>query len=193
MPTKSIASIFFIIVIGFNSYSTPSHAENAQLTLSMQDLTWLSCEPNENIDQVIRTLKNNYKIKMSSMEYAGHNSYVTGDPTPAMAWFLSIEKNPRGKLIGMQYSRWKDRKGGVRITTNRGIKYGSGIASVFDSYGAHPKIVRTRHPRMNYVKLHYPFVLEKTGQKGELKFTLRHKLGSSDETATVITIEWILV
>jgi hypothetical protein len=176
-----------------NSHSTASYAENYHLILSKQELTWICCEPNENINKAIEILRNKYKVEVSSMEYAGLNSYVAGDPTPAMSWFLSIEKNRQNKLTGMEYGRFKESEGGLRVETSRGIKYGSGIASVYNSYGTNPTIIRTRHPMMNYVDLKYAFELRETGQKGNLIFTLHYKLGDSEKNATVIRLKWILI
>lgn len=185
--------IFLIIVISLSCYNTFSKAENYHLALSLKDLTWLYCKPNENITKVIEILRNNYKIEMSSMEYAGLNSYVAGDPTPAMSWILIIEKNRKDKLICMEYGRFKESNGGVRIKTSKGIEYGSSISSVYDSYGNSPAIVRSRDPMMHYVDLEYPFVLEETGQNGKLIFTLHYKPGDSEKTATVIKLKWLII
>ncbi len=192
MPNRYISLIIFLILISLNCYSASSYAENPGLVLSIQDLTWLSCEPNEKIEKVIEKLQNEYKISMSSMEYAGHNSYVGGDPTPAMSWLLTIEKNWKGKLVRMEYGRFKESDRGVNVATNRGIKYSSSIASVYDSYGTNPSVIRRQHPMMNYIDLQYPFVIKGTRQKGKLIFTLHYNLGDSEQNATVIWLKWIL-
>lgn len=185
--------IFFLIVISLNCCNTLSKADNYHLVLSIQDLTWLSCEPNENIDKVIEKLRNNYDIIIDSWEYDGKNYYNAGDPTPAMSWILMLEKNRKDGLIGMEYGRFKKGNGGARIKTNKGIEYGSDISRVYDSYGICPVIDRRRDPVMNYVDLKYPFVLEKTGQKGNLIFTLHYKAGDSEKAATVIGLKWRII
>lgn len=193
MTNKYPALIIFLVLISLNCYNAPSYAENSGLVLSIQELTWLSCEPNEKIGNVIEKLQSDYKISMSSMEYAGLNSYVSGDPTPAMSWLLTIEKNREGKLVRMEYGRFKESKEGVRVATNRGIKYGSNIARIYDAYGANPSVIRRQDPMMNYIDLQYPFVIEETRQEGKLIFTLQYNLGDSEKKATVIWLKWILI
>lgn len=193
MPEKCLLPVLFLMFTITTCLSSSSYAEDSRLVLSTQDLTWLYCTPNEDINKTLATLKKNYKINIHSMAYAGHSSYVAGDPTPAMSWVLKIDKNSRGKLISMEYSRFKESDGGVKIKTNRGIEYGSGIERVYDSYGPGPTIDRTQDPGMRYVNLKYPFVLEETGQEGHLTFILHHKPGDPEETATVIKMRWDII
>lgn len=57
-----------------------------------------------------------------------------------MLWILSIEKNRQGKLVRMEYGRIDECNEGVRITTRRGVEYGSGITGVCDTYGTNPTL-----------------------------------------------------
>lgn len=162
------------------------------MILSKQDLTWVSCAPNDDINTVVNTLKQKYRVEMSSMAVAGGNAYVGGDPTPAMAWVLSIDFSDRGKVTGMKYGRFKKSKGGIKIKTSRGIEAGASMSRVHERYGPSPTITRKRDPAMKYVYLDYPFVLEETGQKGKLIFTLQHKVKVPEIDAKVISIEWVM-
>ena len=192
MPRHCLISFLLLLLFfGFNGHHT--HAETAALILSKHDLTWVSCAPNDDIDTVVDALKQRYKVEMNSMAHAGVNAYVGGDPTPAMAWVLSLDFNDHGHVIGMKYGRFKKSKTGIAIKTNRGIEAGSSLSRVYERYGQSPKITRKRDPAMKYVYLEYPFLLEESGQQGRLIFTLQHKVGAPELAATVIVLEWVLI
>lgn len=176
----------------FNGHITLSNAETASLILSKQDLTWVSCAPNDDINQVVDTLKQTYKVDMSSMVYAGVNAYVGGDPNPAMAWVLSVDFSDQGKVTAMKYGRFKESKSGIKIKTNRGIEAGASISGVYERYGDRPTLTHRRDPAMKYVYLEYPFLLEETGEKGKLIFTLQHKVKAPENEARVIIMEWVM-
>lgn len=192
MPRLCSVLLYLLTCLWCDGYHTESTAEEVRLILSRQDLTWVSCGPGDAIDTVVQRLKLTHKVKMSSMAYAGMNAYVGGDPTAAMAWVLSVDYNDRGKVTGMKYGRFKASDSGIKIKTNRGIEAGSSISKVYELYGQSPSVKRRRDPAMRYVYLEYPFLLEETGQKGELIFTLQHKVKAPELDATVISIEWVL-
>jgi hypothetical protein len=192
MPKKYLISFLFLTLFLFNGRHCLLNAEPAALILSKQDLTWVSCAPNDDIETVVDTLKQNYKVEMNSMAVAGVNSYVGGDPTPAMAWVLSIDFSDHGKVTGMKYGRFKKSNGGIKIKTSRGIEAGASMSRVHERYGHSPTITRKRDPAMKYVYLEYPFVLEETGQKGKLIFTLQHKVKVPELEARVIVFEWVI-
>lgn len=192
MPKKYLISFLFLTLFLFNGRHCLLNAEPAALILSRQDLTWVSCAPNDDIDTVVDTLKQDYKVAMNSMAVAGVNSYVGGDPTPAMAWVLSIDFSDHGKVTGMKYGRFKKSNGGIKIKTSRGIEAGASMSRVHERYGHSPTITRKRDPAMKYVYLAYPFVLEETGQKGKLIFTLQHKVKVPELEARVIVFEWVI-
>jgi hypothetical protein len=192
MPKKYLIPYLILTLFLFNGRHCLLNAEPAALILSKQDLTWVSCAPNDDIDTVVDTLKQNYKVEMNSMAVAGVNSYVGGDPTPAMAWVLSIDFSDHGKVTGMKYGRFKKSNGGIKIKTSRGIEAGASMSRVHERYGHSPTITRKRDPAMKYVYLEYPFVLEETGQKGKLIFTLQHKVKVPELEARVIVFEWVI-
>lgn len=193
MPKTALSLIFFLIFICMISLSSFSYSKASPLVLSLQDLTWLNCKPNEDINRILEILRQNHKISMHSTAYSGNSAYVAGDPTPAMSWVLSLDKNSRGELISMEYGRFKESKGGVKVQTSRGIEYGSNIERIYDAYGTNPETDHVRDPGMRYVELTYPFILEETGQNGKLIFVLHHKPGDSEQTATVIRMKWNII
>lgn len=191
MIKNAAISICFLVIVFLAIFFDPSNAEEKQIILRQHDLTWLSCRPNDNITKVIETLNEKYQLKMDSMENVGDPCYVTGDDTRAMAWILSIEKSRKGTLIGMAYGRFKKSPNGIHLKTSRGIEFGSCISSIYDKYGNGPVIERTRDPKMNYIDLKYPFIIEETGQRGNLTFVLKYRPHEPEIKATVIKIEWL--
>lgn len=180
----------YMTIASLGSYVASSYAESSDLMLSEQDLTWLSCKPNDDLNKVLRILKDKHKLDMDSMRDLGINTFVAGDPHPAMAWILSVDGSEQDKLNRFTYGRFKESKEGPKIKTNRGIGYGATTTSIYEAYGKNPMITRSKDPGMYYFDLEYPFILQETGQKGKLRFILKHKPDVPENKASLFKIEW---
>lgn len=213
MYQKFIVLNIALMALFVFSCATPADAqETSNLILKIEDLTWISYKPNDDVKNVVAHFRKKYKLHVSSMANNGVNCYVTGDQTRAMSWVMSFEYDNREKLSGITYSHFKLDRKGMPITTSRGIKIGSTIETVIERYGKVKEIVNPRFPEdyfaklpypslindtsqpvYNYLELTYPFLIKETSQKGELKFSVRYKRGNSRKEAVVTHMKYQLL
>lgn len=162
------------------------------LKLSINDLVIDDFKPNADINQVVASFKKKYpNIPIDPFDYDGETSYLSGDPTPSMAYFLSFGYEDK-KLTSYTYEQFDLDHKGLNVKTKKGIKAGSPIKDVYASYGKNAKEEITKNPKSNYLDLIYDVTIKETGQKGTLHFSARFGKGAKQDTAVVYGITYIL-
>ena|GEM_PF-6811561 len=191
MASRNLVCVFTLcLAILFTLPGTMVGAEPLQVT--KQDLTFLGFEPNQEIEQVVKKFKKNYPtIPIDPFEDDGQTSYLSGDPTPAMAYFLELAYDG-GQLTGVDYRHFKIERSGFPFKTSRGIQAGSGIQAVYEKYGKQADVTRSNEPDHHYIDVSYDFVLQDTHQRGTLTFMLRHKKLEAENQAKVWGIQYKL-
>ena len=156
--------MLFLLMIPERGYA------NTQLTLKAADLNVWGVEPNELVSTSMGKFMKRYpKLDFSKVD----DGYITGDPTPNMAYFIEFYTDSKERVIGIEYENFVLNKG-LKFTTSKGIKMGSTIQNVLDKYGKKPKETTTKNPEATYLTLTYPITIKETKQKGTMTFMLRH-------------------
>ncbi|MFD2442863.1 hypothetical protein ACFSO7_02490 [Bacillus sp. CGMCC 1.16607] len=166
-------------------------ATTNSIVLSSKDVTLMGISLNENINNMVGRFKKTYKnIPIEPFSHNGETSYLSGDPTPAMAYFLGVDYDTKKRVIGVDYQHFKSEKKGFNVVTSRGIKPGSSISQVYKQYGKKVKISRDKDPGWNYVELTYNISIKETKQTGTLTFMTRYSKKQKEADAKVMGIEY---
>ncbi|MEH7085429.1 SH3 domain-containing protein [Neobacillus drentensis] len=157
------------------------------LTLTTKDLSLWKIKPNDSASGSMRLLKKAYKqLDFDRVE----DGYITGDPTPQMAYFLEIYTDSKGLVTGIDYEHFKEKNKGLKFVTSKGLKVGSSIQTVYKKYGKHPKVKYDKDPGNHYIFLTYPISLKDTKQTGTLTIKTRYGIKGKKSTAKVYAFEY---
>ncbi|MED4203650.1 hypothetical protein [Neobacillus mesonae] len=177
----------FLLVFGLFS-ENPALAKGAT-TLTTKDLTMWKIKPNDSASSAIKKLKKTFKqLDFDKVD----SSYITGDPTPQMAYYLELYTDSKGRVIGMDYEHFKAKNKGLNFNTNKGLKIGSSIQTVYKKYGKRPNVKYDKDPGNNYIFLSYPIVLKETKQAGTLTIKTRYGKKSKRSAAKVYGFDYKL-
>lgn len=189
-------SRFFILIIVFSLilFISPLSSNAAAITvIKTSELSIGGLKPNQPITEEIKRFSKAYKVSVDSMMDQGTNSYITGDPTAAMSWFMSLSPDKEGRLVNVDYEQFKKESKGIPNANIKGIKVGSGINSVYKIFGSNKYIKRSRSLPYYYLELPYVLKLKETGQKIKLTFSLRYSKGQKESQAIVYGLQYELL
>lgn len=181
--------VFLSLLLFFVLFSENETFAKGPLTLTTKELTLWKIQPNDPVSSSMKKMKKTYKkLDFDKVE----DGYITGDPTPQMAYYLELYTDNNGRVVGIDYEHFKAKNKGLKFTTSKGLKVGSSIQTVYKKYGKHPKVKYDKDPGNRYIFLTYPIVLKETKQTGTLTIKTRYGLKSNQSSSKVYAFEYKL-
>lgn len=162
----------------------------AAAQLSLKDLQFGGLVPNGNISASISKVEKKYKVDFSVNEET--HAHFTGDPSPAMAWFLSMTPDAENKIVQVEYEQFNSKSPGFTDASIKGIKIGSSLAQLEKVFGKTKNRNREKAYPYKYITQTYNLTVKETGQQATIQFLLRYPEKQKEVNAKVYGFSYSL-